>query len=61
MGGTSRNESIHKIKYTTFCLRVRALLGKKRGILNYEIEEAIEEVNRKAVGMVNLKTNGKRE
>ena len=28
---------------------------KKKGIVDYKIEEAIEDVNRKAVGMVNLR------
>lgn len=35
---------------------MRTVLGeKKKGIVDYKIEEAIEDVNRKAVGMVNLR------
>ena len=52
---------MHKVKYTTFSLRLRALSGKTKGILNYETEEDTEEMNRKAVGTVNLKTNGSTE
>lgn len=40
---------------------MRALSGKTKGILNYEIEEDTERMNRKAVGMANLKTNGRTE
>lgn len=34
---------------------MRTWLGGAKGILNYKIKETIEEVNRKAVVMVNLK------
>lgn len=36
-------KEIHKVKYITFPLRVRTLLGKVKGILNYETDETRSE------------------
>lgn len=36
-------KEMHKVKYITFSLRVRTLLGKVKGILNYETEETRSE------------------
>lgn len=47
-------KGIHKVKYITFPMRIRTLLGRaKHNYLNHEKEE-IGEVKRNAVVMVNL-------
>lgn len=52
---------IYIFKYVTIPLKIRTLLSKAKGILNYEIKETIEEVKRNAVFMVNLKETMERE